>query len=170
MNLHKFVRTVPNFPKDGIIFRDITPLLADIEAFNFAIDEMVVLSERLRPDIIAGIESRGFLFGAPISLRLGLPFVPIRKEGKLPFEKKTVRYDLEYGNDILEIHVDAVKVGQKVLLVDDLIATGGTLEASSRLVESLNAEVVGICVLIELSGFGTKEFLSGRKILSVLQF
>ena len=91
MNLHKFVRTVPNFPKDGIIFRDITPLLADIEAFNFAIDEMVVLSEQFRPDVIAGIESRGFLFGAPISLRLGLPFVPIRKEGKLPFEKKTVR-------------------------------------------------------------------------------
>ena len=170
MNLHKFVRTVPDFPKDGIIFRDITPLLADIEAFNFAIDEMVVLSEQFRPDVIAGIESRGFLFGAPISLRLGLPFVPIRKEGKLPFEKKTVRYDLEYGNDILEIHVDAFKLGQKVLLVDDLIATGGTFEASSRLVRSLNAEVVGICVLIELSGFGTNEFLSGRKILSVLQF
>ncbi|PKB64668.1 MAG: adenine phosphoribosyltransferase [SAR202 cluster bacterium Io17-Chloro-G3] len=170
MNLHKFVRTVPNFPKDGILFRDITPLLADIEAFNFAIDEMVVLSEQFRPDVIAGIESRGFLFGAPISLRLGLPFVPIRKEGKLPFEKKTVRYDLEYGNDILEIHVDAFKAGQKVLLVDDLIATGGTFEASSRLVGSLNAEVVGICVLIELSGFGRNEFLSGRKILSVLQF
>ena len=170
MNLHKFVRTVPDFPKDGILFRDITPLLADIEAFNFAIDNMVLLSKQFRPDIIAGIESRGFLFGAPISLRLGLPFVPIRKEGKLPFEKKTARYDLEYGDDMLEIHVDAFQPGQKVLVVDDLIATGGTLEASSRLVESLNAEVVGLCVLIELSGFGAKEFLSGRKVVSVLRF
>ena len=96
--------------------------------------------------------------------------MPIRKGGKLPFEKKTVRYDLEYGDDSLEIHVDAFQPGQKVLIVDDLIATGGTLEASSRLVESLNAEVVGICVLIGLSGFGSKEFLSGRKVLSVLRF
>lgn len=170
MNLHKFIRTVPDFPKDGILFRDITPLLADIEAFNFAIDKMVLLSKQFRPDVIAGIESRGFLFGSPISLKLGLPFVPIRKGGKLPFEKKTVRYDLEYGDDSLEIHVDAFQPGQKVLIVDDLIATGGTLEASSRLVESLNAEVVGICVLIGLSGFGSKEFLSGRKVLSVLRF
>jgi len=170
MDLHKCIRTIPDFPKDGVSFRDVTPLLADTEAFNFAIDKMVVLSKQFRPDVIAGIESRVFLFGAPISLKLGLPFVPIRKEGKLPFEKKSVRYDLEYGNDKLEIHVDAFQSGQKVLLVDDLIATGGTLEASSRLVESLDAEVAGICVLIELLDIGSRELLSSRQVSSVLRF
>ncbi len=169
MDLLKFIRSVPDFPKDGILFRDVTPLLADIEAFTSAIDKMVVLSKRFRPDVIAGIESRGFIFGAPISLKLRLPFVPIRKEGKLPLEKESAQYDLEYGKDKLEIHVDAFQPGKKVLLVDDLIATGGTLEASSRLVESLNAEVVGICVLIELSGFGSRELLLSRQVSSVLQ-
>ena len=151
MDLRDYIRSIENFPRDGISFKDITPLLAYPEAFENAVGHMAKIAATLEPDIVVSIESRGFIFGAPISLRLGVPFVPIRKEGKLPHTTNRLSYDLEYGTDVIEIHRDAITPGQKVVLVDDIIATGGTAEAALNLIESMGAEVVGVCVLMELS-------------------
>jgi adenine phosphoribosyltransferase len=126
MNLHKFIRDIPNFPKNGILYRDITPLLQNPEAFSFSIDKLSDSVEKLGGEAIVGIESRGFIFGAPVALRLGLPFIPVRKAGKLPAERKTVEYSLEYGQSQLDIHLDALVPGQGVVIIDDLLATGGT--------------------------------------------
>tara|TARA_B100000029_G_scaffold363806_1_gene356946 strand:- start:4042 stop:4551 length:510 start_codon:yes stop_codon:yes gene_type:complete len=169
MDLRDYIRSIENFPRDGISFKDITPLLADPEAFENAVGHMAKIAATLEPDIVVSIESRGFIFGAPISLRLAVPFVPIRKEGKLPHTTKRLSYDLEYGTDVIEIHRDAITPGQKVVLVDDIIATGGTAEAALDLVESMGAEVVGVCVLMEITKLRTGQNLDD-KIVSVMKY
>ena len=169
MDLRDYIRSIENFPRDGISFKDITPLLADPEAFENAVGHMAKIAATLEPDIVVSIESRGFIFGAPISLRLAVPFVPIRKEGKLPHTTNRLSYDLEYGTDVIEIHRDAITPGQKVVLVDDIIATGGTAEAALNLIESMGAEVVGVCVLMEITKLRTGQNLDD-KILSVMKY
>jgi adenine phosphoribosyltransferase len=157
--LKKYVRDVPDYPQKGIMFRDITPLLGDKKVFKEVVELMSKSWLAEPPDLVAGIEARGFIPGAAISVRLGAGFVPIRKTGKLPWTTVVESYDLEYGTDQLEVHSDAVKRGQKVLIVDDVLATGGTASAAVRLMRKLGADVVGVQVLIELG------YLDGRKKL-----
>ncbi|MCW3061889.1 MAG: adenine phosphoribosyltransferase [Capsulimonas sp.] len=152
----RLIRDIPDFPKPGILFKDITPVLANYAAFQEIIDHCVEWASGKAPDIIIGIESRGFVFGTPIALAMGLGFVPIRKIGKLPHETIREEYALEYGANAVEVHRDAIRPGQRVLIVDDLLATGGTAAAAARLVEALGGKVVGFSFLIEL------EFLNGR--------
>jgi len=157
--LRATIRDVPDFPQPGILFKDITPVLGDAALFQ---DVVIHLAEKLaaeKIDVVAGIESRGFIFGAPLALALGAGFVPIRKPGKLPAEKVRVDYELEYGTDSLEAHADSIVKGQRVLIADDVLATGGTAAAASRLVRQLEGTVVGFCILVELS------FLHGRERL-----
>jgi adenine phosphoribosyltransferase len=153
------IRDILDFPKPGIVFKDITPILSDPVAFKQVIYSLVELTQERMPDVIAGIESRGFIFGVPIALCLELGFVPIRKEGKLPHKTIREEYALEYGTNVVEIHVDAIKPGQRVLIVDDLLATGGTAFAATKLIERAKGVVSGIICVVEL------EFLSGRKLL-----
>jgi adenine phosphoribosyltransferase len=160
MDLIKEIRSIPDFPKKGIVFRDITTLLKNKEAFACAIDTMYEHYKSLQVDKVVSIESRGFILGAPLAYKLGAGFVPIRKPGKLPAEKVSQEYALEYGTDAIEMHKDAIAPGARVLLHDDLLATGGTMSAACKLVEGLGGKVVGISFLIELS------FLNGRKNLS----
>ena len=159
MNLNAFIRDVPDFPIEGIVFKDICPLLQHPKAFQTAIDSMVAAVQGSEIDIIAAPDARGFIFGVPMALTLGIPFVPIRKAGKLPYQTAAFSYELEYGSDTLEVHVDSVTPGQKVLLVDDLLATGGTISACGSLVEQMEGIVAGYSFLIEL------EFLAGREKL-----
>jgi adenine phosphoribosyltransferase len=160
INLEKYVRDIPDWPIKGVLFRDITPLLADAAAFKAAIDEMSAPYMNEKIEYVVAVESRGFIFGASIAEKLNAGFVPIRKKGKLPFKTKTVTYDLEYGTDSLEIHSDAFAKDARVLLVDDVLATGGTMCAAAKLVEKLGAKVIGISFLIELG------FLHGRDKIS----
>jgi adenine phosphoribosyltransferase len=160
------VRIIPDFPQPGILFRDITPLIADPTAFADAQHIMAERARLLAPDFIVAVEARGFLFGAPLALDLGIGLVPVRKPGKLPGATHAIDYGLEYGNDRLEIHSDALKQGTRVLLVDDLLATGGTVCAAVSLVRALGAEVVGSLFLIELSGLGGAERLAAASISS----
>jgi adenine phosphoribosyltransferase len=155
-DLKDAIRSIPDFPKPGIVFRDITTLLADPEAFKQALDQMEGFFRQKGVGRIAAIDSRGFIFGGALADRMNLPFVPIRKKGKLPYPTIRQEYDLEYGTDTLEIHKDAVSPGEKVAVIDDLLATGGTLEASCKLIEKLGGEVAAVGILIELS------FLKGR--------
>ncbi len=159
MNLKELVRDVPNFPKPGIVFRDIMPMLADPLALRYVVDAMFVHYFGKRIDKVVSAEARGFLFGPALAYHLGAGFAPVRKPGKLPFKTKQLTYDLEYGQDTLAIHEDAVKPGEHVLLVDDLLATGGTMAAAATLCESLGAKIMGAGFVIELS------FLPGRKKL-----
>lgn len=158
--LEEYVRSIPDFPEEGIIFRDVTSVLQDAEGLHLAIDTMQDMVKDLEFDVVAGAESRGFIFGAPMAYNARKPFVLIRKKGKLPCETVSVDYDLEYGKATIEMHKDSIKPGQKVLIVDDLIATGGTTEAMIKLVEGLGGEVVGIVVLMELAGLKGRERLS----------
>ena len=158
--LKTFIRDVPDYPQKGIIFRDITPLLGDKKIFSEAVDLMSRAWIDERPDLVAAIEARGFIPGAAIAVKLGAGFVPIRKTGKLPWKTISETYDLEYGTDQLEVHADAIEPGQTVLIVDDVLATGGTASAAVRLMRKLGAEVVGVQVLIELG------YLDGRKRLN----
>ena len=155
-----YVVSIPDFPEPGIIFRDVTSVIQDAEGLQLAIDEMQKLLEGVEFDVLAGAESRGFIFGMPIAYNMKKPFVLVRKKGKLPRETVEMSYDLEYGSATIEMHKDAIKPGQKVVLVDDLIATGGTIEAAAKLVEQLGGEVVKIIFLMELAG------LEGRKKLA----
>lgn len=155
--LETYVRSIPDFPEKGIIFRDVTSVIEDANGLKLAIDTMTDLVSDLEYDVVAGAEARGFVFGTPIAYNTNKPFVLIRKKGKLPCETVEMSYDLEYGTATIEMHKDSIKPGQKVLLVDDLIATGGTTEAMIKLIESLGGEVVSVVVLIELAG------LEGRK-------
>jgi adenine phosphoribosyltransferase len=168
MDLSKFLRDVPDFPKPGILFKDITPLLADPRAMQETIDRFAK-ADFGRVDKVAGIESRGFLFGAPLALRLGVGFVPIRKPGKLPWKTSRVEYVLEYGTDSVEIHQDAVQKGQRVLVVDDLLATGGTLGAACTLIESCGAVVAGCAVVVELQFLAGRKKLGGRRLESLIE-
>lgn len=157
MNLEPYIRAVPDFPKPGILFRDITPLLKDAKAFSAAVDAMIKPFEAAKPSVIAGIESRGFIFGTVMAQRLGCAFVPIRKPGKLPYSTNRIEYDLEYGSDALEIHTDAVSGDDRVVIADDLLATGGTLAAAVELVGQLGALVLGASLLIELPALEGRE-------------
>ena len=160
MDLEKLIRDVPDFPKPGIVFKDITPLLAHPAGLRTALERMADPFRGESVDLVAGMESRGFIFGAAIAAALGAGFVPIRKPGKLPHTTASMEYELEYGTDRLEIHTDAVAEGQRVLMVDDLLATGGTMKASCNLVSQLGGRIVGITVLIELA------FLNARRLLT----
>ena len=160
-NIEEYIRSIPDFPEEGIIFRDITTVLQDAEGFHLAVDLMQEKIKDIDFDVIVGPESRGFIFGTPIAYNLKKPFVPVRKKGKLPCETVEVEYDLEYGSAIIEMHKDSIKPGQKVMIVDDLIATGGTIEAIAKLVEKLGGEVVGSVFLVELRGLKGREKLEG---------
>ena len=168
LRLERYIRDVPDFPIPGILYRDITPLLASAEALGQAVQSMSEPWRERGVDLVASMEARGFIFGAGIALRIGAGFVPVRKAGKLPWRTREVRYSLEYGTDILHMHEDAVTAGQKVLVVDDLIATGGTASAVVELVENLGGEVVGVQFLIELSELRGRELLRGRDVRSVI--
>ena len=165
-----YIRTIPDFPEPGIMFRDVTSILQDAEGFKLAIDEMIKLLDGVDFDIIAGAESRGFIFGAPLAYALGKPFVLIRKKGKLPCETIEKTYDLEYGTATIEMHKDAIAPGQKVVVVDDLIATGGTIEAACQLIEELGGEVAKIVFLMELAGLNGREKLAKYDVASVVTY
>ena len=165
-----YIRTIPDFPEPGIMFRDVTSILQSAEGLKLALDEMIRLLDGVEFDVIAGAESRGFIFGVPIAYAMGKPFVPVRKAGKLPCETVSKSYDLEYGQATIEIHKDAILPGQKVVLVDDLIATGGTMEAAAELVEELGGEVVKMLFLIELSGLKEREKLAKYDVESVVAY
>lgn len=168
--LKEYIRSIPDFPEKGIIFRDVTSILMDADGLKLAIDELAKCLEGMDFDVIAGAESRGFLFGMPLAYLLHKPFVPIRKKGKLPCETVEKTYDLEYGTATIEIHKDAIKPGDKVVLLDDLIATGGTMKAAAELVEELGGEVVEMLFLIELVDLKGREVLSKYKVDSMVQF
>ena len=165
-----YIRTIPDFPEEGIMFRDITTVLGDADGFKLAIDEMTKLLDGVDFDVIAGTESRGFIFGTPLAYNLHKPFVLIRKKGKLPYKTISQEYDLEYGKAEIEMHIDSVKEGQKVVLVDDLIATGGTMEAAAQLVEKLGGEVVKMLFLLELEGLEGRKRLEKYSVGSVVKY
>lgn len=166
--LKDYVRTIPDFPEPGIMFRDVTSVLQDADGLRLAVDTMQKMVEDLDFDVVVGAESRGFIFGTPIAYNLHKPLILIRKKGKLPCETIEVEYDLEYGKGVMEIHKDAIAKGQKVLIVDDLIATGGTTEAMIKLVESLGGEVAGLLFLMELAGLKGRERLKNYRMDSAL--
>ena len=166
--LEEYVVSIPDFPEEGIIFRDVTSVLQDAEGLQLAVDTMQEKVKDLDYDVVAGPESRGFIFGTPIAYNNRKPFVLIRKAGKLPRETVSVSYDLEYGKATIEMHKDSIKPGQKVLIVDDLIATGGTTQAMIQLIEELGGQVVGIVVLMELAGLKGRERLSDYRLESAI--
>lgn len=166
--LEEYVRSIPDFPEKGIIFRDVTSILQDADGLHLAIDEIQKRLEGLDFDIIAGTESRGFIFGMPVAYNLRKPFVLVRKKGKLPCETVSVKYDLEYGSAEIEMHKDAVKPGQRVVLIDDLVATGGTIEAAAKLVEMLGGEVVKMVFVMELAGLKGRERLKKYSVDSII--
>ena len=170
IDLKSFIRDIPDFPQPGVLFRDITPLLADREAFAYAIEAMAKPFESEAVDAIVGIESRGFLFGAPLAYRLTVPFVPVRKAGKLPAPVMSVEYALEYGTSQLDIHKDALAPGQRVAIVDDVLATGGTADAAAQLVQKLGAGVSCFLFLAELSFLGGRGRLNGYAVRTLLEF
>ncbi len=170
VDLKKLVRDVPGFPKPGIVFKDITTLTKDPQGFRAAVDSLVKHYRDEHIDVVVGIESRGFIFGAPVALELGVGFVPARKPGKLPAETVRAEYELEYGTDAIEMHRDAITPGQRVLIVDDLLATGGTAAAAARLVEELGGTVVGMAFLIDLSFLKGREKLEGYDVFCLMEF
>ena len=170
-NYEDYIASVPGFPKEGILFRDITPLLQDGKAFNHALKDIAKFAKKLGADVILGPESRGFIFGCPVASKLGIGFVPVRKPGKLPRKTIEESYELEYGTNTLSIHEDALKPGQKVLIVDDLLATGGTVNAAIKLVERLGAKVVGCAFVIELVDLKGRENIGPNyPILALLEY
>ena len=168
--IEEYVRSIPDFPEPGIIFRDVTSILQDADGLKLAIDSMQACLKDVDVDVIVGTESRGFIFGVPIAYNLHKPFVPVRKKGKLPCETVSKSYDLEYGSATIEMHKDSIKPGQKVAIIDDLIATGGTVEAAVKLVEELGGEVVKIVFLMELAGLKGREKLAGYDVASVIRY
>ncbi len=170
MDLARTIRSVPDFPVEGILFYDITTMLKNPEAFKESVDQLVNYYQETEVDIVIGVESRGFIFGTPLAYKLGAGFVPVRKPGKLPAEKLAESYELEYGTNTLEIHKDAIEQGQKVLVVDDLLATGGTAKATCNLVEKLGGQVVGVAFVIELNFLKGREQLKGYDVFSLLSY
>ena len=168
--LRRLIRDIPDFPEPGIIFRDITPLLSDGDAFQQVIDWLVALYRDSRVDAVVAIESRGFIFGAPLADRLGVGLVPVRKPGKLPHTTHTLEYVLEYGANVLEIHEDALEQGQRAVIVDDLLATGGTANATAKLVELTGASVAGLAFVVELEPLGGRAVLRNYRIDSLLTY
>ena len=169
-DLKAYIRDVADFPSPGILFRDLTPLLAAPEALAGAVDLLEAWARPRRPEVIAGVESRGFLFGAPLALRLGVGIVPVRKPGKLPWQTLTESYTLEYGRGELQMHADAVRPGARVLVVDDLLATGGTAAATTRLVRRAGGEVTGALFLVELTALGGREQLGGIDVHALMAY
>ncbi len=169
MDLSRYIRDIPDFPSPGIVFKDITPLLKDTAAFQRTVDVLAEYTGHLNIDAIAGIDARGFLFAAPLTYRLGKPLVPIRKEGKLPFDTHRLTYSLEYGQDAVEMHTDAIERGQRVVIVDDVLATGGTMKAAARLVEQVGGEVAGLAVLLELTELKGADRLKDYDFLSLVK-
>ena len=170
MDLSDFIRPIPDFPQKGVLFRDITPLLGNPSAFEHTIDALCAHAAQLEAEVIVGIESRGFLFGAAMADRMGLPFVPLRKPGKLPAARHSVEYALEYGHSQLDIHQDALSPGQRAYIVDDLLATGGTAEAAVKLAEMAGGEVAGLGFVIELADLGGRQKLAGHPTHSLVRF
>ncbi len=170
MDLKRYIRTVPDFPKPGISFKDITTLLSEPEAYRAAIDQLAAPFQDLGVEAVTGPESRGFIFASALAYKLHAGLVPVRKPGKLPWQTRRVSYALEYGEDALEAHADAFRPGQKVLVVDDLLATGGTINAVIELVEGLGAEVVGVGFMIELTFLNGRDRLKGRNVHSLIQY
>jgi adenine phosphoribosyltransferase len=170
MDLGPYIRAVPDFPEPGILFRDITPLLKEPQAFGYVLDTFVEAAVQREAEVVVGIESRGFLFGAPLADRLDLPFVPVRKPGKLPAAHMSVEYSLEYGESQLDIHEDAIAEGQRCLLVDDLLATGGTARATAKLVELVHGVVVGLAFVIELEALRGRSQLGDYDVFSIVRY
>ncbi len=170
MDVKDYIRTIPDFPAKGVMFRDVTTVLQNAEGFRLAVDCLQKLVEDIEFDVIVGIESRGFLFGTPLAYNLNKAFVPVRKKGKLPFDTIEQEYSLEYGSAVIEMHSDAIKPGQRVVIIDDLIATGGTVKAAAQLVERLGGSVEKAIFLIELPELGGRKTLEGYKVDSVVQF
>lgn len=165
-----YVRSIPDFPEPGIIFRDVTTILQDGDGLHLAIDKLIEMVDGLDFDVVVGPESRGFIFGVPVAYALHKGFVPVRKKGKLPCETVSAEYDLEYGSAVIEMHKDSIKPGQKVVIIDDLIATGGTIEAITGLIEQLGGQVVKICFVMELAGLKGREKLEGYDVGSVITY
>ena len=170
MDLRRYIRDVPDFPQKGVLFRDITPLLGDPMAFRYSIDELCVHAAQRDPSAIVGIESRGFVFGAAMADRMQIPFVPLRKPGKLPAERLSIEHALEYGYSQLDIHEDALAVGKRAYIVDDLLATGGTAAAATKLVEMAGGKVVGLGFVIELEELGGRAKLDGYDAMSIVRY
>ncbi len=170
MDLKQKIRNIPDFPKKGIVFRDITPLINDKDAFKFAIDKMAEHYSGKKIDAILGAEARGFIFGAALAYKLGTGFIPVRKLGKLPYKTSRVSYELEYGSNEIEIHVDAIKKGDNILIVDDLVATGGTAKAQAQLVEKNGGKVVGFCFLVELEFLNPRQILKDYEVFSLVKY
>lgn len=170
MNLYDYIADIKDFPIEGILFRDITPLMGNGEAFKAAADQMIAFAKEVDAQIIVGPESRGFIFGCPVAYALNTGFVPVRKPGKLPRETVSVKYDLEYGQNELHIHKDAIKPGQRVLIVDDLLATGGTVAATIELIRTLGGEVVGCAFLIELKDLNGRQHIGDLPIFTALTY
>ena len=168
--IEEYVRSIPDFPEHGIIFRDVTSILQDADGLHLAIDLMQKELDGVDFDLVVGPESRGFIFGVPIAYNLHKPFIPVRKKGKLPCETVSIEYALEYGSAVIEIHKDAIKPGQKVVIIDDLMATGGTTEAIIKLVEQLGGEVVKTVFLMELAGLNGRSKLEGYDVASVINY
>lgn len=166
--LEDYVRSIPDFPEPGIIFRDVTSILQDADGLQLAINSIMDLLKGVEADVIVGTESRGFIFGVPVAYNLHKPFIPVRKKGKLPCETIFCEYDLEYGSAVVEMHKDAIKPGQKVVLIDDLMATGGTMEAAAKLVEQLGGEVVKMVFVMELAGLNGRDRLKKYDVASVI--
>ena len=170
VDLTRFIRDIPDFPQPGILFRDITPLLADKTALEQAIAALSEPFRKERIDLVAAVEARGFIFGSAVARALNAGFVPIRKKGKLPWHTAQVSYDLEYGQDTIEVHRDAVRPGARVLMIDDLLATGGTMAAACELMAKLDAEIAGLTFLVELTGLEGRKKLKSHRIHSVIQY
>ena len=170
MNLKNYVASIIDYPKEGILFRDITPLMGNGEAYKYSVDKMTEYAKEKGATVIVGPEARGFIFGCPVAYGLGIGFVPVRKPNKLPRETISYKYDLEYGSNTLCIHADALKPGDKVIIVDDLLATGGTVKATINLCEKLGAEVVGVACLIELVELNGRKVLEGYDVLSLMEY
>ena len=170
MQLESYIRAVQDFPVPGISFKDITPLLGNADALRYAVDRMIEQCEPLLPDVIVSIEARGFLLAAPMAYRMGKPLVPVRKPGKLPYETISASYELEYGTDTLQIHRDAISDGQRALIVDDLLATGGTVSATANLVRECGGSIAGYAFLMELTFLDGRNNLGGEDIVSLLAY
>jgi adenine phosphoribosyltransferase len=170
MDLKTKIRVIENFPKEGISFKDITSLIGDGEALKYSIDRIVDHLKDKQIDLIVGPEARGFIFGVPVAYALGAGFVPVRKKGKLPYDTVSIEYGLEYGSDILEIHKDAIKKGQRIAIVDDLLATGGTIEAVAKLINSVGGEVVSLSFAIELTDLNGRDKLDACDIMSLVKY
>ncbi len=170
IDLKQYIRSIPDFPKEGILFRDITPLLADPAALTAATEALCADFRGAGIEYVAAVEARGFIFGTAVAEKLGAGFVPIRKKGKLPSKTESISYDLEYGTDTLQVHVDAVKSQAKVLMVDDLLATGGTMASACKLIEKIGGQIVGITFLIELTALAGRAKLSGYNAKSIITY